>query len=106
MLRAGSGHGFVADLFNLPFRFFILFFWRILRSIFSILIISLLTDQRRRRVLEHDFEESLGYWTYMTSNALEKAMNEELAAHGITYQQWQVLAWLSLEGGELTQSTL
>ena len=57
-------------------------------------------------MLEHDFEESLGYWTYMTSNALEKAMNEELAAHGITYQQWQVLAWLSLEGGELTQSTL
>jgi MarR family transcriptional regulator for hemolysin len=57
-------------------------------------------------VLEHDFEESLGYWAYMTSNALEKAMNEELATHGITFQQWQVLAWISLEGGELAQSDL
>jgi MarR family transcriptional regulator, transcriptional regulator for hemolysin len=57
-------------------------------------------------LLEHDFEESLGYWTYMTSNALEKAMNEELAAHGITFQQWQVLAWIALEGGELAQSDL
>lgn len=57
-------------------------------------------------MLEHDFDESLGYWTCMTSNALEKAMNEELAAHRITYQQWQVLAWLALEGGELAQSEL
>jgi len=57
-------------------------------------------------VLDHDFEESLGYWTCMTAHALEKAMNEELAAHGITYQQWQVLAWLSLKGGTLTQGEL
>jgi len=57
-------------------------------------------------LLEHDFEESLGYWTCMASNALEKAMNEELAAHRITYQQWQVLAWLALAGGELAQSDL
>ena len=57
-------------------------------------------------MLEQDFEESLGYWTYMTSNALEKAMNEELAAHGITYQQWQVLAWIALKEGELAQKEL
>lgn len=57
-------------------------------------------------MLEHDFEESLGYWAYMTSNALEKAMNEELASHGITYSQWQVLAWIALEGGQLAQSEL
>ncbi|MCE9533009.1 MAG: MarR family transcriptional regulator [Planctomycetes bacterium] len=57
-------------------------------------------------MLDHDFKESLGYWTCQTAHALEKAMNEELAAHGITYQQWQVLAWLSLAGGEMTQGDL
>ena len=72
----------------------------------SILIVSLLTDVRVPRVLDHDFKESLGYWTCITAHALEKAMNEELAAHGITYQQWQVLAWLSIEGGTMTQSAL
>jgi MarR family transcriptional regulator, transcriptional regulator for hemolysin len=56
-------------------------------------------------VLEYDFEESIGYWTCLTARALEQAMNEELAAHGITYQQWQVLAWIALEG-DLTQSQL
>src|SRR5262245_24964118 len=33
-------------------------------------------------------------------------MNEELAAHGITYQQWQALAVIALAGGELTQCEL
>src|SRR3712207_6807387 len=41
----------------------------------------------------------------MTARALEQALNEELAPHGITYRQWQVLCWLSLEG-ELTQTQL
>ncbi len=57
-------------------------------------------------MLDQDFEQSLGYWACLVAHALEKAMNEELAAHSITYQQWQVLAWLSLEGGELSQSAL
>jgi MarR family transcriptional regulator for hemolysin len=56
-------------------------------------------------VLEHDFEESIGYWVCMTARALERALNEELAPHGITFQQWLVLAWLALEG-ELTQAQL
>ena len=56
-------------------------------------------------MLEHDFEDSLGYWTCLTAHAMERAMNDELAAHGITFQQWQVLAWTALEG-DLTQTQL
>ncbi|MBI4606948.1 MAG: MarR family transcriptional regulator [Planctomycetes bacterium] len=41
----------------------------------------------------------------MASRAFERALNEELAGHGITHRQWQVLAWLALEG-ELTQSQI
>ena|SRR3990172_4187111 len=56
-------------------------------------------------MLQHDFERSIGYWIVSTANALERALNEELVRHGITVRQWQVLAWLALEG-ELTQSEL
>ena len=56
-------------------------------------------------MLEHDFEDSLGYWTCRTAHAMERAMNEELAAHGITFQQWQVLAWTALEGANAKSST-
>lgn len=56
-------------------------------------------------MLEYDFEESLGFWIVMTSRLWEKALNDELAPHGITYRQVQVLGWLALEG-ELTQSQL
>jgi MarR family transcriptional regulator, transcriptional regulator for hemolysin len=59
----------------------------------------------KSKVLEYDFEESIGYWIYMTSRALEQAMNAEMAAHGITYRQFQVLAWLALED-ELSQNQL
>jgi MarR family transcriptional regulator for hemolysin len=56
-------------------------------------------------LLEYDFEESIGYWICMTSRALEQALNEELAPHGITFRQWQVLCWLALDG-DLTQAQL
>ncbi len=56
-------------------------------------------------MLTHDFESSIGYWIHMTARAFERALNEELAPHGITYRQWQVLGWLALER-ELTQSQL
>ncbi len=58
------------------------------------------------KVLEYDFEQSISFWVGMTSRALEQAMNDELAAHGITFRQFQVLAWLALEGGELSQNQL
>jgi MarR family transcriptional regulator for hemolysin len=50
------------------------------------------------RVLEYNFEESIGYWIYMAGRAYERAMNDELTPQGITHRQCQVLAWLSLEG--------
>lgn len=58
-----------------------------------------------KAVLEYDFEESIGYWVCMTSHELERALNAELAQHGITYRQWQVLGWLALEGNS-SQSEL
>ncbi|ADB18240.1 transcriptional regulator, MarR family [Pirellula staleyi DSM 6068] len=56
-------------------------------------------------MLEHDFHDSIGCWVGMTARAFERALNEELAPHGITFQQWQVLAWLAFEG-ELSQAQL
>ena len=56
-------------------------------------------------MLEYDFENSVTYWVCMTSRALEQALNEELAPHGITYRQCQVIGWLALEG-DLSQSQL
>ena len=56
-------------------------------------------------VRRYVFEESIGYWLCGTSNALQKVMNEELAGHGITYRQWQVLAWLVF-AGEMSQIEL
>jgi MarR family transcriptional regulator for hemolysin len=55
--------------------------------------------------LEQDFEDSVGYWVHMAARGFERALNEELAPHGVTYRQWQVLAWLALEE-ELTQSQI
>lgn len=56
-------------------------------------------------MLRYDFDQSLIFWINSTSHMLERALNEELAPHGITYRQWQVLGWLALEG-ELTQVAL
>jgi MarR family transcriptional regulator for hemolysin len=56
-------------------------------------------------VLQFDFEESLGYWVCSTSHALRRALNAELAKEGITFRQWEVLAWIALEQ-ELSQSEL
>jgi MarR family transcriptional regulator for hemolysin len=56
-------------------------------------------------MLTYDFEESIGYWVVMAFQALERALGEELAQHGITVRQWQVLAWLAIEG-DLSQSEL
>ncbi len=56
-------------------------------------------------MLEQDFEQSIGYWSHMVSRAFERALNEELAPHGITLRQSQVLGWLALDK-ELTQTQL
>jgi MarR family transcriptional regulator for hemolysin len=56
-------------------------------------------------MLQYDFDGSVGYWVVMTAHALQRALNEELARHGITFRQWQVLVWLALEG-DLAQAEL
>ena len=55
--------------------------------------------------LNFDFEQSIGYWLTLTTQAYHRAVCEELAPHGITYRQSMVLGWLALEG-ELSQTEL
>lgn len=56
-------------------------------------------------MLYFDFDESVGYWLTITTQAYHRAVSDELAPHGITYRQSMVLGWLALEG-ELSQSEL
>ena len=49
-------------------------------------------------MLDYDFERSIGFWLFMTNRALQRAMNEELKRHDLTYRQMQVLAWLAYDG--------
>ena len=56
-------------------------------------------------MLRFDFENSVGYWVFSTTHELSRALNAELAAHGITYRQWEVLAWTALDP-EMSQCQL
>jgi MarR family transcriptional regulator for hemolysin len=56
-------------------------------------------------VLEYDFDQSVGYWLTVTTQAFHRAIQHELAPYGITYRQLQVLSWLALEG-EMSQIEL
>jgi MarR family transcriptional regulator, transcriptional regulator for hemolysin len=56
-------------------------------------------------MLHFDFEESIGYWLTLTTQAYHRAVSDELEPHGITYRQSMVLGWLALEG-ELSQAEL
>ncbi len=49
-------------------------------------------------MLEHDFQASVGYWLCTSAHAMQRALNKELAPLGITFRQWQVLAWLAIDG--------
>ena len=55
--------------------------------------------------MQHDFEESVGYWICATSHMLRRALDSELARENITFRQWEVLAWIAMEG-ELSQVQL
>lgn len=55
--------------------------------------------------MNHDFEESIGCWLTLTTQAYHRAVSDELAPHGITYRQSLVLGWLMFEG-ELSQTEL
>lgn len=56
-------------------------------------------------MLDIDYRKSVGHWVFTAAHAMACAMNDELAAHGITFRQFEVLAWLSRER-ELSQSDL
>lgn len=58
-----------------------------------------------QRMLEYDFENSVGYWICTASNTFQRAFNEELAPQGVTFRQAQVLGCLALEGS-LSQTDL
>lgn len=53
----------------------------------------------------YDFEESIGYWMFLGSQAYFRALSEALAPHGITFRQCQVLSILNLRG-EVSQAEL
>lgn len=55
--------------------------------------------------IQYDFESSVGYWVNIAAIAFRRALSEELAPHGITPRQMQVLGWLVLDG-ELSQAEL
>ena len=56
-------------------------------------------------VLEFDCEQNVGCWIAQTSHAMRRALDEELAREGITFRQWEVLAW-SNSSEELSQAEL
>lgn len=56
-------------------------------------------------MLNHDVEKSIGYWAFVVFRDFERALNVELAPHGITLRQSQVLSWLAIHG-DLTQVQL
>ena len=49
-------------------------------------------------MIKYDFDQSIGYLLCTVWRGLENSLNEELRQHGVTYRQWQVLAWLALLG--------
>lgn len=55
--------------------------------------------------MQYDFENSVGYWVTMTAHSLRRSLDTELAREKITLRQWEVLAWIALEG-ELSQAEL
>jgi MarR family transcriptional regulator for hemolysin len=54
---------------------------------------------------DYDFEESIGYWLTLATQSLHRASSHQLAPHGITFRQAQVIGWLVLTG-ELSQGDL
>lgn len=56
-------------------------------------------------MFQYDFESSIGYWITMTSHCYQQRLNDALAPYGITFRQFQVLAWLAHDA-ELSQGEL
>lgn len=54
---------------------------------------------------EYDFEESVGYWLTLATQAYHRVLAERLSPAGITHRQTHVIGWLKL-CGELSQGEL
>lgn len=54
---------------------------------------------------DYDFDESIGYWLTITTQAWHRVMIERLAPEGITYRQMHVIGWLK-HSGDLSQAEL
>jgi MarR family transcriptional regulator for hemolysin len=52
-----------------------------------------------------DFQSSIGYWITLTSHFYQQRLREELIECGITFRQFQVMAWL-VHDGQLSQRAL
>ena len=55
--------------------------------------------------MTYDFQASTGYWVTLASHHYQQHVDAELRPFGITFRQFQVIAWLKYEG-PLTQSEL
>lgn len=49
-------------------------------------------------MLQHDLDESIGVWITFAADAYRRAFTEEVAPHGLTYRQCQVLGYLAYDG--------
>jgi MarR family transcriptional regulator for hemolysin len=49
-------------------------------------------------LLEHDLDESIGLWVTLAAEAFRRVFTEEVAPHGFTYRQCQVLGYLAYDG--------
>lgn len=65
----------------------------------------LVHDRYDPLMLQYDFENSVGCWLTLTSQAIRREMANELAREDITSRQWEVLCWVAMEG-ELSQTEL
>ncbi|MBA2114902.1 MarR family winged helix-turn-helix transcriptional regulator [Bremerella alba] len=55
--------------------------------------------------MTYDFHASTGYWVTLSAHHYQQRVDAELRPFGITFRQFQVIAWLKCEG-PLTQSDL
>ncbi|MFN3151722.1 MarR family winged helix-turn-helix transcriptional regulator [Bremerella sp.] len=55
--------------------------------------------------MTYDFQASTGYWVSLAAHHYQQHVDSELRPFGITFRQFQVIAWLKYEG-PLTQSDL
>ena len=55
--------------------------------------------------MDYDFHASTGYWVCLAAHHFQSRIDAELRPFGITFRQFQVIAWLKVDG-PLTQSDL